>query len=115
MSIPKFRDAVKVEWRHNDLTMQAEVTVSYSVHRKGCVNDDKSTPEVCEWLEDTTIGRLQREVHESVMEEAYETPLQIARGGICESCGAWYEGHIIGRGIEKFRYCPGCGRRLIRL
>lgn len=115
MSIPKFRDAVKVEWRHNDLTMQSEVTVSYSVHRRACINDYKSTPELCEWLEDTTIGRLQLEVHESAVGEAYETPLDSALGGICESCGAWYEGHIAGRSIEKFRYCPGCGRRLIRL
>lgn len=115
MSIPKFKDIAKVEWQHNDFTAQAELTVSYSVHMKACVNDNESTPEVCEWLEGRTIERLQHEVHESAMEEAYETPLQHALGGICESCGAWYEGHIAGCGIEEFRYCPGCGRRLIRL
>ena len=52
VSIPKFKDVVEVEWRHNDFTMQAEVTASYIVRTRDCIADEDSTPEKCQWLEE---------------------------------------------------------------
>lgn len=117
MSIPKFKDAAKVEWRHNDLTQQSEVTVSYVVRMRSCIDDDVSTPERCDWLRDKTIGDLQHEVFESAMEEAHEMPLEFGIGAAyCSKCGTYYEGHMDGpRGSRPFVHCPGCGRRLVRL
>jgi len=117
MSIPKFKDAAGVEWRHNDLTMQSEVTVSYVVRARGCIDDEESTPERCDWLRDKIIADLQHEVFESAMEEAHEIPLEYARdAAYCSECGTDYEGYMDGpHGSVPFRHCPGCGRRLIRL
>ena len=117
MSIPKFKYAAKVEWRHNDLTQQSEVTVSYVVRMRSCIDDDVSTPESCKWLEDKTIGDLQHEVFESAMEEAHEMPLEYGIDtAYCSKCGTYYGGHMDGpRGSGPFVHCPGCGRRLVRL
>ena len=117
MSIPKFKDAASVEWRHNDLTLHSEVTVSYVVHMRSGIDDDVSTPERCDWLRDKTIADLQHEVFESAMEEADEMPLEYGRGAAyCSKCGTYYEGYIDGpHGSGPFRHCPGCGRRLVRL
>lgn len=115
MSIPKFRDVVEVEWRHNDFTMQAEVTASYIVRTRSCIADEESTAEKCQWLEDKTIRDLRNFVHESATEEAHELPDELG-GACCDSCRAYYEGRIfMPDGSKEFRYCPGCGRRLIRL
>ena len=116
MSIPKFKDAVEVVWRHNDFAMRSEVTVSYIVHMRSGIDDDASTPERCKWLEDKTIGDLQHEVFESAMEEAHEMPLEYGIcAAYCSKCGTYYEGHMEGPRGELFVHCPGCGRRLVRL
>lgn len=117
MSIPRFKDAVEVEWRHNDFTMTSEVTVSYIVRMRSCIADEESTPERCDWLRDKTIADLQHEVFESAMEEAYEMPLEFGKdAAYCSKCGTYYEGHMDGsHGIGPFVHCPGCGRRLMRL
>jgi len=117
MSIPKFKDAAEVEWYHNDFTMHDEVTVSFIVRMRSCIDDDVSTPERCKWIEDKTIGDLQHEVYESAMEEAYEMPLEYVRdAAYCDKCGTHYDGHMDGpHGSIPFRHCPGCGRRLVRL
>lgn len=115
MSIPKFRDAVEVEWRHNDFTMQAEVTASYLVRTRACIADEESTPENCQWLEDKVVRDLRNAVHESATEEALELPDEMG-GACCDSCRVYYEGRILTPdGSREFRYCPGCGRRLVRL
>lgn len=115
MSIPKFRDAVEVEWRHNDFTMQAEVTASYIVRMRDCIADEDSTPEKCQWLEEKVVRDLQHIAHESVVEETYELPDELG-GACCDSCRAYYEGRIfMPDGSKEFRYCPGCGRKLVRL
>lgn len=115
MSIPKFRDAVEVEWRHNDFTMQAEVTASYLVRTRACIADEGSTPEKCQWIEDKVVRDLRNAVHESVTEEAHEL-FDGLDGACCDSCRAYYEGRIFTPdGFKEFRYCPGCGRKLVRL
>ena len=115
MSIPKFKDVVEVEWRHNDFTMQSEVTASYFVRMRNWIADEESTPEKCQWLEGEVVHDLQNVVHESAMEEAHELPIEF--GGVCcDSCRAYYEGRIfMPDGSKEFRYCPGCGRKLVRL
>ena len=117
MSIPKFKNAVEVEWRHNDFTQSSEVTVSYVVRMRGDIDDDVSTPARCDWLRDKVIADLQHEVFESAMEEAYEMPLEFGRdAAYCSKCGTNYEGHMDGpHGSRPFVHCPGCGRRLMRL
>lgn len=115
MSIPRFEDVVQVEWRHNDFTMQAEVTASYLVRTRACIADEESTPEKCQWLEDKVVHDLRNAVHESATEEARELPVEFS-GAYCDSCRAYYEGRILTHdGSKEFRYCPGCGRRLVRL
>lgn len=117
MSIPKFKDAARVEWRHNDLTLQSEVTVSYVVSMRSGIDDEVGTPERCDWLRDKVIADLQHEVFESAMEEAHEIPLEYGRdAAYCSKCGTDYWGHMDGpHGSIPFRHCPGCGRRLVRL
>lgn len=117
MSIPKFKDAAGVEWRHNDFTQSSEVTVSYVVRARAGISDEESTPDRCDWLRDKTIADLQHEVFESAMEEAHEMPLEYGRvGAYCSKCGTHYEGYMDGpHGSVPFRHCPGCGRRLIRI
>lgn len=106
---------MQVEWRHNDFTMQAEVTASYLVRMRDCIADEESTPENCQWLEDKVVRDLRNAVRESAMEEAHELPVEFG-GAYCDSCKAYYEGRIcMPNGPREFRYCPGCGRRLVRL
>lgn len=115
MSIPRFKDIAKIEWQHNDFTMQAEVTASYFVRTRACISDEDSTPEKCQWLEEKAVHDLRNAVQESVMEEAHELPEEFG-GACCDSCRSYYEGRIfMPDGSKEFHYCPGCGRKLVRL
>lgn len=110
--IPKFEDAITVEWDHNDFLDETYVTVKFSASVKAKASG-KSDADY-DFARNHAVNWLRKEVFQSasetctnVAESPKDTTFWPAPHFKCSECGAT---HV---SMEYVFYCPNCGRKVV--
>lgn len=111
--IPEFKDAVSVDWEHNDFTNKTELTVRFLASSRVVVDDGENVPydDICQ----QTIERLRTEVAESASGICHATsnpPVPKHWTG-CSNCGSVWDFFYNNCGyMGPPNFCPRCGAKV---